>query len=99
MKLSVIVVNYNVCALLRQSLNSIIRACAGTEHEIFVVDNASADHSVAMLKREFPNVNLIANDKNIGFAAANNQALAMATGDYVVLINPDTITTLWRNIL
>ena len=92
MKLSVIIVNYNVCALLRQSLNSIIKACAGIKHEIFVVDNASADRSVEMLQLEFPNVHLIANNKNIGFAKANNQALALATGEFVVLINPDTIT-------
>jgi GT2 family glycosyltransferase len=92
MKLSVIIVNYNVCALLRQALTSITKACAGISHEIFVVDNASADHSVAMLESEFPQIHLIANTHNVGFSKANNQALALAKGEYVVLINPDTIT-------
>jgi GT2 family glycosyltransferase len=64
----------------------------GIMHEVFVVDNASADYSVAMLQREFPHIQLIANQINVGFAKANNQALAQAKGEYVVLINPDTIT-------
>jgi GT2 family glycosyltransferase len=92
MKLSVIVVNYNVCVLLRQALNTIIRACAEIEHEIFVVDNASSDNSVSMVERDFPQVKLIANRKNMGFSRANNQALVLAGGEYILLINPDTIT-------
>jgi GT2 family glycosyltransferase len=92
MKLSVIVVNYNVCVLLRQALNTLNRACAGIEHEIFVVDNASSDNSVGMVRKEFPEVKLIANKKNVGFTKANNQAMALANGNYILLINSDTIT-------
>lgn len=92
MKLSVVIVNYNVCVLLRQALNTLTRACAGIEHEIFVVDNASSDNSVRMVENEFPQVQLIVNQKNMGFSKANNQALALAQGEYVLLINPDTIT-------
>lgn len=101
MKLSVIIVNYNVCVLLRQALNTIIRACTGIEYEIYVVDNASTDNSVKMVTNEFPDVKLIANIKNMGFSRANNQALALAKGEYVLLINPDTITkkdTLYKTI-
>jgi GT2 family glycosyltransferase len=92
MKLSIIIVNYNVCVLLRQALNTLTSACSGIQHEIFVVDNASSDNSVGMVRKEFPEVKLIANSKNIGFSKANNQALAQAEGEYVLLINPDTIT-------
>lgn len=59
--------------------------------EIFVVDNASIDGSVEMVKKEFPQVNLIASDKNLGFAKANNLALKQAQGDYILFLNPDTI--------
>jgi len=92
MKLSVIVVSYNTRVLLRQAITTIMRACAGIEHEIFVVDNASLDNSAAMVKREFPQVHLIENQKNLGFSKANNQALELAKGEYFLLINPDTIT-------
>lgn len=92
MKLSIIIVNYNFCTLLRQSLHSIMRACNGIEHEIFVIDNASADKSVEMLQSEFPQVQLIANEQNLGFSKANNQALKIAKGEFVLLINPDTIS-------
>jgi len=92
MKLSVIIVNYNVCVLLRQALTTIGRACAQIDHEIFVVDNASTDNSVKMVQNDFPEVNLIENHKNIGFSKANNLALKQAKGDYILLLHPDTIT-------
>lgn len=92
MKLSVIVVNYNVCVLLRQALTTISRACAQIDHEIFVVDNASTDNSVKMVRNDFPEVNVIENHKNVGFSKANNQALKQVKGDYVLLLHPDTIT-------
>jgi hypothetical protein len=94
--LSVIVVNYNVREFLRQSLLSLRKAlsCAQRENlsaEIFVVDNASNDGSVEMVQRDFPEVELIVNRENAGFAAANNQALRRAVGRIVVLLNPDTV--------
>jgi len=89
--ISVIIVNYNVREFLRQSLLSLRKALPHLAAEIFVVDNASNDGSVAMVRQGFPEVELIANHDNVGFAAANNQALRQAHGRFVVLLNPDTI--------
>ncbi|MEJ2636348.1 MAG: glycosyltransferase [Calditrichia bacterium] len=90
-KISIIIVNYNVKEYLAQSLQSIQRALSGISHEIYVVDNASVDGSVAYLRRHFPEVNIIRNENNVGFSKANNQALKVVKGEYVVLINPDTV--------
>lgn len=92
--LSVIIVNYNVQYYLEQVLYSVYKASknlAQNSVEIWVVDNASKDGSVKMVKEKFPEVQLIANDKNVGFSKANNQAIAQAQGKYVLLLNPDTI--------
>ena len=91
MKLSVIIVNYNVKYFLEQCLLSVEKAAKDIEHEIFVVDNASSDDSLQMLRRRFPGVRLIANEENIGFSRANNQALRQAKGEYLLLLNPDTV--------
>ena len=91
MKLSIVIVNYNVKAFLQQALESILKATQSIETEIFVVDNHSVDGSLDMLRSEFPQINLIANEDNRGFAIANNQAIKEATGDYVWLLNPDTL--------
>lgn len=93
MKLSVIIVNYNVCYFLEQALLSVRRAVEklGQPVEVFVVDNNSADGSVAMVRARFPEVILIANHDNPGFSKANNQALRRATGQYQLLLNPDTV--------
>ncbi|MEK9135701.1 MAG: glycosyltransferase, partial [Bacteroidota bacterium] len=91
MDLSVIIVNYNVRQFLENSLTSILRAMEGIQGEVFVVDNASDDGSVEMVKAKFPEVCLIQNKENVGFARANNAALKRATGKYLLLINPDTI--------
>lgn len=91
MKLSIIIVSYNVRYFLEQCLHSVYTAAEGLETEIFVVDNASVDGSVAMLVEKFPEVRLIANKLNVGFAKANNQAILRSTGQYVLLLNPDTV--------
>ncbi len=93
MKLSVVVVSYNVCYFLEQALLSVQRAAEvlGEPVEVFVVDNNSADNSVAMVRARFPEVILIANPDNPGFSRANNQALRRATGQYQLLLNPDTV--------
>jgi GT2 family glycosyltransferase/lipopolysaccharide/colanic/teichoic acid biosynthesis glycosyltransferase len=88
---SVIIVNYNVREFLRQSLLSLRKALAPLAAEVFVVDNASNDGSAEMIRREFPQVQLITNRENAGFAHANNQALRRAAGRFVVLLNPDTV--------
>ncbi|WP_310395104.1 glycosyltransferase [Hymenobacter sp.] len=92
-KLSVVIVNYNVCYFLEQALLSVRRAAEklGQPTEVFVVDNNSADGSVAMVRARFPEVTLIANRDNPGFSKANNQALRRATGQYQLLLNPDTV--------
>jgi len=91
LKLSVVIVNYNVKHFLEQCLNSVIKALAGLEGEIIVVDNNSVDGSIKLLKEKFKDIQLIANKKNTGFAVANNQAIKIAKGEYVLLLNPDTI--------
>ncbi len=91
MQLSVIIVNYNVKYFLAHCLVSVIQACKNIEAEIFVVDNASTDDSVAMVQSQFSQVVCIASSQNLGFAKANNVALAKATGEYILYLNPDTL--------
>lgn len=91
MDLSVIIVNYNVEQFLEQCLNSVHSAMRDIDGEVFVVDNNSIDGSVAMVQEKFPTVNLIANTENTGFSKANNQAIRLAAGRYVLLLNPDTV--------
>ncbi|RDC66520.1 glycosyltransferase family 2 protein [Adhaeribacter pallidiroseus] len=92
-KLSVIIVSYNVSYYLEQALLSVRKAVTKLQApvEVFVVDNHSADNSVAMVQQRFPEVKLIVNQQNLGFAKANNQAIRQATGEYVLLLNPDTV--------
>lgn len=89
--LSVIIVNYNVQFFLENCLHSVFRAMKDIEGEVIVVDNNSVDGSLKMLKQKFPQVKLIANKKNLGFSKANNQAMKIATGEYFLLLNPDTV--------
>ncbi|MGZ4118809.1 MAG: glycosyltransferase family 2 protein, partial [Bacteroidia bacterium] len=91
MKLSVIIVNYNVQHFLEQCLHSVRKAVKNVNTEVFVVDNNSVDGSVMMVKEKFPEVQLIENKKNTGFSYANNQAMRIAKGEYVLLLNPDTV--------
>ncbi len=91
MRLSVIIVNYNVRHFLEQALGSVRRAMQGIDGEVWVVDNHSVDDSVRMVQEKFPEVKLIANKHNPGFAVANNQAIAQSRGEYVLLLNPDTL--------
>lgn len=91
MQLSVIIVNYNVRHFLEQCLHAVKKASKNTGVEIFVVDNNSVDGSCQMVKEKFPDVLLIENTENLGFSKANNQAIARATGDYILLLNPDTV--------
>lgn len=91
MKLSVVIVNYNVKAYLEQCLRTVYEALKGMEGEVFVVDNQSTDGSVEMVQREFPGVHLVANQQNMGFSRANNQAIRQCRGEYILLLNPDTV--------
>ncbi|HRN40871.1 MAG TPA: glycosyltransferase [Vicingus sp.] len=91
MKLSIIIVNFNVRYFLEQCLTSVLKATTHIDAEIFVVDNDSKDDSVEMVSNLFPEVKIIANKKNVGFSKANNQAIAIAKGEYILLLNPDTV--------
>ncbi len=98
MDLSIIIVSWNVKDLLRENLKEIFitspqpspsQGEGDIEFEVFVVDNNSVDGTVEMVKKEFPQVKLIANKENLGFAKANNQAIRQARGDFILLLNPD----------
>jgi len=88
---SVIIVNWNTRDILRDCLWSVYKQTKEIDFKVIVVDNASSDGSAEMVKREFPQVRLIENTENRGFAAANNQGMTIAKGRYVLLLNPDTI--------
>lgn len=90
-KLSVVIVNYNVKYFIEQALLSVQKAIINIDAEVFVVDNNSTDGSVDLIKRRFPWVKLIVNTKNTGFSVANNQAINASAGEYVLLLNPDTV--------
>ncbi len=93
MKLSIIIVNYNVKYFLEQCLNSILDSNITFTYEIFIVDNNSTDGSIEYLKSKYKykNIHLIENKTNPGFSKANNQAIVLAKGKYILLLNPDTI--------
>lgn len=91
MKISVVIVSYNVCHYLLQCLDSLQHALRGIDGEVIVVDNHSRDNSVALVRQAHPEVNVIENLHNLGFSKANNIALRQAKGEYALLLNPDTI--------
>lgn len=91
MDLSILIVNYNTCRLTLDCLQSVYDSKTVYSYEVIVVDNASSDDSVESIRREYPGARLIANTDNTGFAKANNQAMAIAKGRYVLLLNSDTI--------
>ena len=89
--LSIVIVNWNTAALLRDCLASLPAACGDVTREVLVVDNASRDGSAALVRREFPAVTVLEPGANLGFAAGNNRALPRCRGDFVLLLNPDTV--------
>lgn len=91
MKLTVVIVNYNVKYYLEQCLVSLYQAINDIFSEVVVVDNASTDGSKEYITERFPNLTYIYNEENVGFARANNQAMRKAKGEYILLLNPDTL--------
>ena len=91
MKLSVVIVSYNVRTYLEKCLQSVQKALDGIEGEVFVVDNHSEDDSVAVVRTDYPWVRLIESPENVGFARANNIAIRQSEAEYVLLLNPDTV--------
>ncbi len=91
MKLSVVILNYNVKFFLELCLKSVEQAITSIDAEIIVVDNDSLDGSCDMVKQKFPLVRLISNQDNVGFAKANNEGVKAAKGEYICILNPDTV--------
>lgn len=91
MDISVVIVNWNTKSILRDCLKSVYEQTKSVNFEVIVIDNASADGSVDMIKNDFSQVILIKNKKNKGFAAANNQGIAKSKGRYILLLNSDTV--------
>ena len=91
MQLSVIILNYNVRYFLELCVSSVQNAIQNIDAEIIVVDNNSQDDSCAMMKQRFPNVKLIENKENSGFPKGNNIGVAIANGEYICILNPDTV--------
>jgi GT2 family glycosyltransferase len=91
--LSIIIISYNVCHLLSKCIDSIITTISESaiEYEIIILDNASYDKTVKLIQSKYPHINLIAENINFGFAVGNNKAFSFAKGEYILLINPDTI--------
>jgi len=87
---SIVIVNYNSFHLLDECLNSIYKFCKGTVNEIIVVDNASDEGKIETVTDKYPDVTVIKNEINIGFAAANNKALLIVKGKYTLILNNDT---------
>ena len=90
MKLSIVIVHYNVAPLLRNCLASIKKYVTDIEYEVIVADNFSPDHSWKSLEQEFPQFSFLALNENLGFSKANNFAVNLAKGEYVLILNPDT---------
>lgn len=91
MQLSVIILNYNVRYFLEQCILSVQKALEGIDGEIIVIDNASSDDSCGMIKTKFPHIKLIENTVNLGFPKGNNIGVAQAKGEYICILNPDTV--------
>jgi GT2 family glycosyltransferase len=94
MVLSIVIVTYNSSAHIKTCLHSIVKQMKGVEHEVIIVDNASSDETCRLIQHGFPDVTLIQSPLNIGFARANNLGLQRAKGEFILLINPDTI---WKS--
>lgn len=90
MDLSIVIVNLNTRLLLADAIAALPDACHGLTYETLVVDNGSTDGSPAFVRDRFPSARLLVNERNVGFAVANNQALRLAQGDFVLLLNSDT---------
>ncbi|WP_271856174.1 glycosyltransferase family 2 protein [Patiriisocius marinus] len=93
MKISIVILNYNVRYFLEQCILTCQRAITNIDAEILIIDNNSPDDSCAMVKEKFPKLTLIENKENVGFSKANNQAVDVAKGEYVLILNPDTAIT------
>src|SRR5438067_7113425 len=90
-RVSIVIVNWKTPRLLAGCLDSIFAEPDARSFEVWVIDNASGDESVSLVREDYPAVRLIANDENIGFSRACNQAIPLCTGKFILLLNPDTV--------
>jgi GT2 family glycosyltransferase len=88
---SIIIVSYNNVKILFQTICSLLKYLEEESYEIIIIDNASTENNVEMIKKEFPQIKLIINDKNVGFGKANNQGAEIANGDYLFFVNGDIV--------
>lgn len=93
MKLSVIIVNHNLCEMLRHTLNSLNDAGKNIDYEVFIVDNNSDDGSVSMIQDKFPKFHVIASQRYQSYTKLCNEALGLASGQYILLVNPDILSS------
>jgi len=93
MKLSVVIINHNMCELLRHTLSSLVDAGKNIDYEAFIYDNASTDGSVKMIENEFAQFHIIASQKKVGYSKAYNEMINLTTGQYILLVNPDIISS------
>lgn len=93
MKLSVIIVNYNLCEMLRQTLKTLVDAGNSIDYEVFIVDNNSGDGSVDMIQNEFPKFHVVASQRHQSYSKLCNEALGLAAGKYILLLNPDVLNS------
>ncbi len=93
MKLSIVIINHNMCEVLRHTLSSLVDAGKGIDYEVFIYDNASTDGSVKMIENEFSQFHIIASQKQVGCAKAYNEMINLTTGQYILLVNPDIISS------
>ena len=91
MQISVIIVSYNAKYFLEQCLHSVLKAVRSLNYEIIITDNASSDGTMDLIENRFPTVRFIANSQNLGFSKANNEGLRIASGKYILFLNPDTL--------
>src|SRR5215813_14234454 len=91
MKLSIVIVCWNDLRVIRDCLRSIYDTVVDTDFEVIVSDNGSTDGSIEFIRKDYPQVRLVENGANLGFSKGNNAGIRVATGDYILILNPDTI--------
>lgn len=90
-EISIIIVSYNVCHYLRYCVLSVSETCREISHEVIIIDNNSTDDTKEEIQKQYPSVIVIKNPNNVGFARANNQGILLSKGEFILLLNPDTI--------
>jgi GT2 family glycosyltransferase len=93
MKLSVVIINHNLCELLQHTLSTLVDAGKNIDYEVFIFDNASTDGSIKMIESNFPHFHIIASQKQVSYTKAYNEVINLASGEYILVVNPDIISS------